>query len=143
MSKIIVSFIIMHIAVNLFFMSQPFLHKPALLAWRSSILKLVLGFCLYSFCALPLKAQDTLHVKSKDSVDTSNNDLLVPTTANFGDSIIPASLLTPQQKKSRIRAVTILNVTVYSAMLVSFNTAWYANYPRSSFHFFNDNMEWL
>lgn len=31
----------------------------------------------------------------------------------------------------------------YSTLLIGLNQAWYANYPRSSFHFINDNQEWL
>jgi uncharacterized protein YfiM (DUF2279 family) len=51
--------------------------------------------------------------------------------------------LTPQQVKKRVKGVTIANVAGYSAILVGLNAAWYANYPRSGFHFFDDNKEWL
>ncbi len=43
----------------------------------------------------------------------------------------------------RIRLVAVANIAGYSAVLVGLNAAWYAQYPRSSFHFFNDNAEWL
>jgi hypothetical protein len=45
--------------------------------------------------------------------------------------------------KSRVRLVAVSNAVVYGAILVGLNELWYANYPRSSFHFFNDNDEWL
>ena len=51
--------------------------------------------------------------------------------------------ITPQLVKKRVRGVAIANVVGYSAILVGLNAAWYADYPRSSFHFFNDNKEWL
>lgn len=52
-------------------------------------------------------------------------------------------LLTPLQIKSRVRFATISNVVGYSAILVYLNSAWYADYLRGSFRFFNDNAEWL
>jgi len=45
--------------------------------------------------------------------------------------------------KSRVKLATISNVVGYSAILVYLNAAWYADYPRGSFRFFNDNSEWL
>lgn len=35
-----------------------------------------------------------------------------------------------------------MNIAAGSSLLV-LNEMWYKNYPRSSFHFFNDNSEWL
>ena len=32
---------------------------------------------------------------------------------------------------------------IYGGALVSLNQLWYKEYPRTSFHFFNDNKEWL
>ena len=45
--------------------------------------------------------------------------------------------------KNRVRLVTGFNIMGYGGSLFVLNQAWYANYPRSSFHFFNDNAEWL
>ena len=45
--------------------------------------------------------------------------------------------------KKRVRLVTIGNIVAYGALLVGLNAEWYAKYPRSGFHFFNDNAEWL
>jgi hypothetical protein len=44
---------------------------------------------------------------------------------------------------SRRNAVIVTEVIVASAALVGLNQLWYADYPRSSFHFINDNAEWL
>lgn len=33
--------------------------------------------------------------------------------------------------------------TTYAATMFALNKAWYKNYPRSKFHFFDDNQEWL
>jgi hypothetical protein len=45
--------------------------------------------------------------------------------------------------KKRIQLITAVNIAAYGGTLLALNQAWYANYPRSSFHFFNDNKEWL
>lgn len=45
--------------------------------------------------------------------------------------------------KKRVTFVTVANITGYSATLIGLNAAWYSKYPKSSFHFFNDNAEWL
>ncbi len=38
--------------------------------------------------------------------------------------------------------VSAANLTLWTASFIALNKSWYANYPRSSFHFFNDNAEW-
>ncbi|HEY6062924.1 MAG TPA: DUF2279 domain-containing protein [Chitinophagaceae bacterium] len=51
--------------------------------------------------------------------------------------------LSPQQKKKRIWLVAGGNVVAYSGAMIGLSSAWYKDYPRSSFHSFNDNKEWL
>ena len=50
--------------------------------------------------------------------------------------------LYPYNKK-RVRIVAAANILGYGGALVGLNAVWYAHYPRSSFHFFNDDNEWL
>ena len=45
--------------------------------------------------------------------------------------------------KKRLSLVTKLQTLGYGGSLLALNQAWYANYPRSSFHFYNDGGEWL
>ena len=45
--------------------------------------------------------------------------------------------------KKRIRLMTLANVAGYSLATYGFYNAWYKNQPTTSFHFFNDNAEWL
>jgi len=40
-------------------------------------------------------------------------------------------------------AVATTEITGYSALMLGLNELWYKNYQRSSFHFFDDNNEWL
>ncbi|RTL56300.1 MAG: DUF2279 domain-containing protein [Sphingobacteriales bacterium] len=45
--------------------------------------------------------------------------------------------------KKRVNLITAVNIAGYGGSLILLNQAWYSQYPRSSFHFFNDNKEWL
>ncbi len=45
--------------------------------------------------------------------------------------------------KKRLNTVVISEAVIGSATLIALNQAWYADYPRSNFHFINDNSEWL
>jgi uncharacterized protein YfiM (DUF2279 family) len=44
--------------------------------------------------------------------------------------------------KKRINLVTAANIVGYGGTLVGLNAIWYSKYPRSGFHFFNDDAEW-
>ncbi|GIZ08801.1 DUF2279 domain-containing protein [Flavobacterium sp. UMI-01] len=43
----------------------------------------------------------------------------------------------------RKQTVLISEIALGTATLVGLNQLWYADYPRSKFHFINDNQEWL
>jgi len=45
--------------------------------------------------------------------------------------------------KKKVRLMTAANVAGYTGIMIGLNSAWYSKYPRSKFHFFNDNTEWL
>ena len=45
--------------------------------------------------------------------------------------------------KKKVLAVAGFNIAGYGAALYGLNEAWYKQYPRSSFHFFNDWHEWM
>jgi len=45
--------------------------------------------------------------------------------------------------KRRRNILLISEVSAYTVALVGLNQLWYADYPSSSFHFINDNEEWL
>jgi hypothetical protein len=45
--------------------------------------------------------------------------------------------------KKRVRLITAANIIGYGGVLIGLNAEWYSKYPRSGFHFFNDNIEWL
>ncbi|MDP7566891.1 MAG: DUF2279 domain-containing protein [Flavobacteriales bacterium] len=45
--------------------------------------------------------------------------------------------------KRRRNILLISEASAYTVALVGLNQLWYADYPKSSFHFINDNKEWL
>jgi hypothetical protein len=45
--------------------------------------------------------------------------------------------------KKRLKTLAISEIAIGSAALIGLNQVWYADYPRSNFHFINDNAEWL
>lgn len=52
-----------------------------------------------------------------------------------------SAIQTPQPK--RIWLVAGAHVALWGGSYIALNKAWYADYPKESFHFFNDNREWL
>lgn len=45
--------------------------------------------------------------------------------------------------KNRLETLVISEAVIGSATLIGLNQIWYADYPRTNFHFINDNAEWL
>ena len=55
------------------------------------------------------------------------------------------SFLTPSDTLNKKRETTVIvtEVSLAAATLIGLNQIWYADYPKSDFHFINDNDEWL
>lgn len=47
------------------------------------------------------------------------------------------------QKHKRLIYFSAFQVSAYSASMIALKQIWYADYPKSSFHFFNDAGQWL
>jgi uncharacterized protein YfiM (DUF2279 family) len=45
--------------------------------------------------------------------------------------------------QKRLKTVVISETVIGTTALIGLNQLWYADYPRSDFHFINDNAEWL
>ncbi|MFO8086398.1 MAG: DUF2279 domain-containing protein [Bacteroidales bacterium] len=45
--------------------------------------------------------------------------------------------------RKKLTGVILSESLLYGGSLIGLNELWYKDYPRSSFHFFNDNQEWL
>jgi uncharacterized protein YfiM (DUF2279 family) len=105
-----------------------------------------LSIGLLTLLSLATSAQELALVSGIDSAGLNTGPAFsMPAVARkAGDHLPPTGrILSPAQVKSRTRFVAISNGLEYSALLVGLNAEWYANYPRSSFHSFDDNAEWL
>ena len=49
----------------------------------------------------------------------------------------------PKEKNKKLNQLILYEVGTYSLGLVAMNELWYKNYPKSNFHFINDNSSWL
>jgi len=86
------------------------------------------AFCL--FFSILVYSQDSVSII--DKIDTTHYQ-----------KIINANHIVYPYNKKRVHLVTAGNIIGYGSVLIGFNSAWYSKYPRSKFHFFNDNDEWL
>ncbi len=43
----------------------------------------------------------------------------------------------------KVRNAALITAGIYGLSLFGLNKAWYSEFPRSSFHFFNDNQQWM
>lgn len=64
---------------------------------------------------------------------------LLPASAQTDSIAPPVSTFKP----GRFSAVLGTESALATVTLIGLNELWYKDYPRSSFHFFNDNQEWL
>ena len=51
--------------------------------------------------------------------------------------------INPKEKNKKLNQLILYEVGTYSLGLVAMNELWYKNYPKSNFHFINDNSSWL
>ena len=72
-------------------------------------------------------------------ITSSSQDLKTPTYLN---NSLDTELASTFEKKKR-NILLISEAAIYTLALLGLNQLWYADYPKSSFHFINDNGEWL
>lgn len=70
--------------------------------------------------------------------------LLILSFQSFSQNKVE-SFLAPSDTLNKKRQTTVIvtETALASATLLGLNQIWYADYPRSKFHFINDNNEWL
>ena len=96
----------------------------------------------------------TAQIDSLKTIDTSWNKSvgIEKEPKIFSDPMVRKALstaewnrryLSPEQKTKRQLLIGGLNVVGYGTSIVIFNNTWYKDYPKTSFHTFNDSKEWL
>jgi uncharacterized protein YfiM (DUF2279 family) len=90
----------------------------------------------------------SLNVTAQDSTLAKPFDTVAFSQAGHANLSIrySDSNLYPKQypyNKKRVKLVAAGNVIGYGASMVGLYSAWYSQYPQTSFHTFNDNREWL
>ncbi|MBA4167261.1 MAG: DUF2279 domain-containing protein [Chitinophagaceae bacterium] len=63
-------------------------------------------------------------------------------TCSFATGFAQKDTSFSRANKNRLWITTAANTTFWTGSYIALNKAWYADYPRSAFHFFNDNEEW-
>lgn len=58
-------------------------------------------------------------------------------------NIHASDTLSPPLIKKRLTIIVGSEILLHGGSTIYLNELWYKNYPRSTFHFFNDNAEWL
>lgn len=107
--------------------------------------------CLFSAFSYKAYSQaDTVklqvaHLNKLDTVKGIETDSSVTILGQLRDpGSDPGQLfLSPGVKKKRVIINASLHAAIYGGSMIILNKAWYADYPRSSFHTFNDFPEWL
>lgn len=115
-------------------MNPAFVQSSAAVASHPSSSRSLAALIILFFLAAQGVAQSaTLPITQPDSINNYSIDT---------SQAAPLSLTTSQKKK-RIWLIGGLNVAGYGGTLLTLNRAWYKNEPRTRFHTFNDNREWL
>lgn len=103
---------------------------------------ILLSLIFFYFFSTSTYSQDTF----KEAI-TLNKSKKILQTVNSQRGINSESATdtfrTYPYNKKRIKLVTVANIAAYGGTLIGLNAIWYSKYPRSSFHFFNDDAEWL
>lgn len=97
----------------------------------SQFVRPVLTATIIFLCSTGIFAQDT--AISRPDYDSISKAL--------EGRLVSFSVQSPNKK--RIRAIAAANIVAYAGSMTALYNAWYKDYPQSSFHFFNDNREWL
>jgi uncharacterized protein YfiM (DUF2279 family) len=140
--------LIIILRIFLFFMQNKYLifnHHPCpfrsggVVSLTSTCKSIFIIFFAVLFCINSFAQDSTLKSLTIDTISQSkklNNNLTIKQFNN----------LTPLQypfNKKRVKTVVVANVVGYGAIMYGLSAAWYSGYPKSKFHSFDDNGEWL
>lgn len=90
-------------------------------------------FCFFFFCFF-----GQLNSSAQDTLRQTPFQIAEPLLSNAA-----SRFETYPYNKKRVKAVAVANIAAYSGSMIALSALWYKDQPRSSFHFFNDNAQWL
>lgn len=76
-------------------------------------------------------------------VTTAQAQPALPDSSAVADTVQYATKPLYPYNTSRVKLVAAGNIIGYGGAMAALYSAWYANYPQTGFHTFNDNHEWL
>ena len=83
------------------------------------------------------------NMKAQPANENSQTDTASPAVSvNERTPAWKLNIVTSQPIKSRVWTVAAGHVALWTASYLALDKAWYEGFPKSSFHFFNDNSEW-
>lgn len=78
---------------------------------------------------------------AQDSATSVSPSTLPAIHDSTPSKVVCCDIFSPNKK--RLWLVTGVHAAFWAGSYIALDKSWYSNYPRSSFHFFNDNAEWL
>lgn len=108
-----------------------FLYQKKIFSFIFFILVSSRFFAQLDSTSLYVVIQDSTAVYNQQQQDSIKNSI-----SKIG---CPSSLFS----RKRLAIVASTEAVLYAGSMIGLNELWYKDYPRSSFHFFNDNDEWL
>lgn len=105
---------------------------------KVKLLFLFLFFSIFSIGQENILQEDSPISKNSsialDTVKAIKEDTLLKNQFTYSDII---------SQKKRTKLLIAVTAATYTATMIGLNEAWYKNYPKRSFHFFNDNAHYL
>lgn len=93
---------------------------------------------IYAILAVLVFGSPRLYAQQADS------SMLYPAESNLQDLNHQDTLVLPdKQPANRMKALAYGSAAGYAGMLIGLNALWYTEHAQSSFHFFNDNRQWM
>jgi len=74
---------------------------------------------------------------------TADSSIIITTANKNNETGLDTGVSNNPNFKKRLRLVSSLQGLGYGASMIGLNKIWYAGYPKSSFHYYNDAGEWL
>ena len=117
-------------------MNQTAVHRSTLLASLTCTVKTLLSFFICTLFFTSTFAQQDTTIKLKPTNGLTDKRI----NARLNDPV--GQGLTNKQINRRVKIVAATNIVGYSAAMAGLYSAWYKDYPQTSFHTFNDISEW-